>query len=79
MVHKATIMLQLFHRTITKPGFTACHLDSSKQVPFEPGSTITFDLNPALARRRDTVVFKWMAEEYSADACMVHDLTEPVA
>ena len=31
-----------------------------------------------MARRRDTVVFKWMAEEYSADGATVHDLTEPL-
>jgi hypothetical protein len=72
-------MVRLFHRIITKPGFTACLLGSSKRIPFEPGSTISFELNPGLSRRRDTLVFKWMAEEYSADASMVHDLTEPVA
>jgi hypothetical protein len=76
---QATIMVRLFHRTIIKPGFTACPLGSSERVPFEQGATITFDLNPGLARRRDTVVFKWMAEEYSTDASLVHDLTEPVA
>ncbi|MGA3026745.1 MAG: hypothetical protein ABSF98_18445 [Bryobacteraceae bacterium] len=72
-------MLQLYHRTVTKPGFTASSLGSTKQIPFEPGSIITFELNPGLARRRDTLVFKWMAEEYAADASLVHDLTEPVA
>ena len=71
-------MVQLFHRTITRPGFTACLLGSTERIPFEPGTIISFELNPALARRRDTVVFKWMAEEYFADANMVHDLTEPV-
>jgi len=70
-------MVRLYHRTITKPGFTACPIGSTDQVPFEQGATISFELNPAMARRRDTVVFKWMAEEYSTDGAMVHDLTEP--
>jgi len=70
-------MVRLYHRTITKPGFMACPLGSSKPIPFEEGSTISFELDPAFYRRRDTVVFKWMAEEYSTDASMVHDLTEP--
>lgn len=61
-----------------KPGFTACPIGSQERIPFEQGATITFELNPAMARRRDTVVFKWMAEEYSTDGAMVHDLTEPV-
>ncbi len=72
-------MQQFFHRTITKPGFTACLLGSFTPTAFEQGATITFELDPAFARRRDTVVFKWMAEEYSTDGSMVHDLTEPLA
>ena len=72
-------MVLLFHRTITKAGFTAALVGSSTPVPFEQGATISFELNPALARRRDTVVFKWMAQEYSTGASMVHDLTEPLA
>jgi hypothetical protein len=71
-------MVRLFHRTITRPGFTACLLGSAVPVPFDPGATITFELDPALARRRSIVVFKWMAEEYSVDVSTVHDLTEPI-
>jgi len=72
-------MVRLYHRTIKKSGFTACPLGSSKPIPFEEGATISFELDPALSRRRDTVVFKWMAEEYSTDAAKVHDLTEPTS
>ena len=71
-------MVRLYHRTITRAGFTACPLGSSTAVPFDEGATITFELDPAFARRRDTVVFKWMAEEYSTDGATIQDFTEPL-
>jgi len=71
-------MIRLYHRTITKPGFTARPIGSTNPISFEQGAIITFELNPVMARRRDTVVFKWMAEEYSTDGSMIQDLTEPM-
>jgi hypothetical protein len=71
-------MVRLFHRTITKPGFTACRLGSEERIPFEQGAIISFELDPGFGRRRGTVVFKWMAEEYITDTSLVQDLTEPV-
>jgi len=57
--------------------FAATPLGKLVDVPLPEGSTISFDVNPAMCRRRDKVIFEWLGTSFSAPGWLVQEKTEP--
>ncbi len=59
-------------------GFAATPLGKYEDVQFPEGSTISFDVNPSMCRRRDKLIFEWLGVSFTAPGWLIHDKTEPI-
>jgi len=68
-----------YQRRVTGNGFAATPVGKLDDVDLPQGTTISFEVNPSLCRRRDKVVFEWLGMSFQAPVWLVHDKTEPVS
>ena len=66
-----------YQRKVVGGEFVATPLGKPADVPLPEGSTISFEVNPAMCRRRDKLIFEWHGESFTAPGWLVHDKTEP--
>jgi len=66
-----------YQRRIMTDGFSATPLGKYEDVPFPEGSTISFEVDPAMSRRRDKLIFEWLGASFTAPGWLIHDKTEP--
>jgi len=67
-----------YQRKVVGEGFAATPLGKLVDVDVPQGSLISFDVNPAMCRRRDKLIFEFLGVSFSAPGWLVHDKTEPV-
>jgi hypothetical protein len=67
-----------YQRKVVAEGFAATPLGKLADVPLPEGSTISFEVNPSMCRRRDKLIFEWLGVSFSVPGWLVHDKTEPV-
>jgi len=67
-----------YQRKVVGEGFAATPLGKLVDVDVPEGSLISFDVNPAMCRRRDKLIFEFLGTSFSAPGWLVHDKTEPV-
>jgi hypothetical protein len=66
-----------YQRKVVAEGFAATPLGKLQDVDLPAGSTISFDVNPSMCKRRDKLIFEWLGVSFTAPGWLVHDKTEP--
>jgi len=67
-----------YQRKVVGDGFSATPLGKLADVDVPQGSLISFEVNPAMSRRRDKLIFEFLGVSFAAPGWLVHDKTEPV-
>ena len=66
-----------YQRKVTGDGFSATQIGKLQDVNFPEGTMLSFDVDPALCRRRDKLVFEFLGSSFAAPGWLIHDKTEP--
>jgi hypothetical protein len=66
-----------YQRKVVGEEFAATPLGKLVDVALPKGATISFDVNPAMCRRRDKLIFEWLGESFTAPGWLVQEKTEP--
>lgn len=66
-----------YQRKVVREGFAATPLGKLVDVPMPEGTTISFDVNPAMCRRRDKLIFEYLGVSFTAPGWLIQEKTEP--
>jgi hypothetical protein len=66
-----------YQRKVVSDGFAATPLGKFEDVGLPEGSTISFEVNPSMCRRRDKLIFEWLGTSFTAPGWLVQEKTEP--
>jgi hypothetical protein len=67
-----------YRRKVVGAEFAATPLGKLVDVDLPKGAMISFDVNPAMCRRRDKVIFEWLGASFTAPGWLVQEKTEPI-
>jgi hypothetical protein len=72
-----TVPFSIYQRKVVQEGFSVTPLGELTDVSLPEGSVITFEVNPAMCRRRGKLIFEYLGVSFTAPGWLVHDKTEP--